>query len=273
MTTSTTNEIINPFGLYKLKGQYSRNSLPNFKSDPILDDQTQGWWLPFYDENGDIYLVDTYHISGSPLSSVEIPEDIEDTHPELNIEARSDYSNTNNFINRLLYTNLMKSSCDYLIRRANFDYYYSGSIKIDKDNIDYFEEVCDLREFELADDDYDNYNEEDYVSYVQLWFEHYYNSWGRSGVTIMRIDAKPNKEYIDLNIARDILSNIKSDYTGIYSDEYFKELVNKLKSIINTGTEKSVNNARYALAKLEKAYELQKEFKEFVDNLDITYEY
>ena len=108
---------------------------------------------------------------------------------------------------------------------------------------------------------------------MQLWFEHYYNSWGRSGLTIMKINAKPNKEYIDLNIIRDVLSNIKSDYTGIYSDKWFEELVNKLKNIIDTGTEKSVNNAKYALAKLEKAYELQKEFKEFVDNLDITYEY
>lgn len=52
--------MINSFGLYK--SNVPRWKITGLKSDKRLDDQTQDWWLPFFDENGNIHMVDTYHI-------------------------------------------------------------------------------------------------------------------------------------------------------------------------------------------------------------------
>lgn len=104
--------MINEFGLYKNKTP--RWKIPGIKSDRQLDDQTQGWWLPFYDENRDLYLVDTYHISAGYFPW-----------------------KTDEFIQAFVKNNKEKKPCKGIIQKANYDYYYSGSIKV-TDSIEHY---------------------------------------------------------------------------------------------------------------------------------------
>lgn len=159
--------MINEFGLYR--NTKPRWKIPGIKSDRQLDNQTQGWWLPFYDENGDLYLVDTYHISTGYFPW-----------------------KTDEFLQAFVENNKDKRPCKGIIKKANYDYYYSGSVKV-TDSIElFFEEVCDLRDMCKCQGNPDEYLEKDIVRNVQFWFEHGYPN----GVTLRRKDAKLNMDKI-----------------------------------------------------------------------------
>ena len=157
--------MINEFGLYK--NTVRRWKIPGIHSNRDLDDQTQGWWLPFFDENGDLYLVDTYHISTGYFPH-----------------------KTDDFIQAFVKNNEEKKPCTGIIKRANYDYYYSGAVKVSKALEEYFEEVCDLRDMCRCQGNPDEYLEKDVVRNVQFWFEHAYPN----GVTLRRKDAQLNMD-------------------------------------------------------------------------------
>ena len=107
--------MINEFGLYRnVKPRYL---IPDLKSDRTLDEQTQGWWLPYYDKEGNIHLVDTYHISG----------------------IYKGYGN--DFLNNFIEDKNNKKDDSFLIGKSNFDYCYGGSVKITPTTEQYFELV------------------------------------------------------------------------------------------------------------------------------------
>lgn len=137
--------MINSFGLYK--SNVPRWKIPGLKSDRRLDDQTQGWWLPFYDQNGDIHMIDTYHIE---LRSTKEGQTI---------------------LDRIVKEATEKTDNSWLISSANSQYFYGGSVKITEETEKYFEEVCDLRDFEIARVDANDYSKKDFVDGVQLYFE------------------------------------------------------------------------------------------------------
>ena len=151
--------MINSFGLYK--SNVPRWKIPGLKSDRF-DDQTQDWWLPFYDENGNIHMVDTYHIE---LRSTKEGQTI---------------------LDRIVKDASEKTNNSWLIFRANSQYFYGGSVKITEETEKYFEEVCDLREFEISRVNANDYSREDFVDGVQLYFEHAYPN----GVLLLRKNAK-----------------------------------------------------------------------------------
>lgn len=151
--------MINEFGLYKATVPHWK--IPGLKSDRF-DDQTQDWWLPFYDENGNIHMVDTYHIE---LRSTKEGQTI------LDGIVKDASEKTNN---------------SWLIFRANSQYFYGGSVKITEETEKYFEEVCDLREFEISRVNANDYSREDFIDGVQLYFEHAYPN----GVLLLRKNAK-----------------------------------------------------------------------------------
>lgn len=157
--------MINEFGLYK--NTVPRWKIPGIISDRRLDDQTQGWWLPFFDENKDLYLVDTYHISTGYFPH-----------------------KTDDFIQAFVKNNEEQKSCKWIIQKANYDYYYSGSVKVSDALESYFEEVCDLRDMCKCQGNPNEYLEKDIVRNVQFWFEHGYPD----GITLRRKDAKLNME-------------------------------------------------------------------------------
>lgn len=183
--------MINKFGLYE--NIVHRCKILGLKSGD-LDTQTQGWWLPFF-KDGEIYLVDTYHIDYSTKKSLE--EFVKDN------EDNKDNS--------------------WLIGRSDWDYYYGGSVKITPMTEGCFREVCDLRYFEITKDDPDDYEEEDIVRHVQLWFEHGYPR----GVTLKRKDASKSINKQALNKMYKTTENV---CTSFIWDSDIKELDDYLKN-------------------------------------------
>lgn len=151
--------MINEYGLYKATVPHWK--IPGLKSDRF-DDQTQYWWLPFYDKNGNIHMVDTYHIE---LRSTKEGQTI---------------------LDKILEEASEKTDNSWLIFRANSQYFYGGSVKITEETEKYFEEVCDLREFEISRAGANDYSRKDFVNDVQLYFEHAYPN----GVLLLRKNAK-----------------------------------------------------------------------------------
>ena len=179
--------MINEYGLYRTT--VPRWKIPGLKSDRQLDEQTQGWWLPFYDKEGNIYMVDTYHIESPSLKATQ-----------------------RNVRDKILEEAEKKKDNSWLISRANTQYYYGGSVKVTEETEKYFVEVCDLRNFEIAKwDDITDYNEEDYVLNVQLYWEHNYPN----GICLLRKGAKKDiikeAENFISKIERDIVNAIGFD--------------------------------------------------------------
>ena len=161
--------MINKYGLY-------RNIIPRKEmgqNSTNYDDQTTGYWLPFF-KNEELFLVDTYHIqSGNVLNGK---------------------GSTTEFIKNFIKRNEKNEDSSWIINRANFDYYYFGSIKIDEYTEKFFEEICDLRQVELCRNVCD-YDEENVFIGIQLWNEHGYPG----GVDFKLKNAVLNKDKKILN--------------------------------------------------------------------------
>lgn len=172
MTTTTKTYTMpagfNPYGLYR--NVVGRSSIPQLKSDSVLDDQTQGQWLCFRDKDGVCYLIDTYHIE-SPSITKRFGDACD--------------NRTDAYIMQRIAAIDEGKDESYAIASADFDYYYGGSVKVTESSLGYFELVCDLRDMRLCDNP-DDYRREDVISNVMLWFEHGYLT---HGVTLVRRNA------------------------------------------------------------------------------------
>lgn len=225
---------INLYGLYKTT--VPRYKIPGLNSDVRLDDQTSGWWLPFLDDNGDIHMVDTYHLN--PFSG---------KHRDA--------------LKNLIDLKNQSSENTYLINRSNFDFYYGGSVKITDITMPLFTEVCDLRDMEIVNDTSD-YNDEDKVENVQLYKEHGYPS----GVTLLKKGAKVN---LDLR-CRNLINNITQErYGRNFLGGYYLFLLNDLKEKVSEDLkyeiEKTNNYFKKEMILDEMHHELKKELKKTKD--------
>ncbi len=162
---------VNRYGLYRTTVR--RWEIPGLKSDDRLDDQTSGWWLPFFGKGG-IYMVDTYHIDSFTLSGKSLEGIVK-------IAAAGEDNS-------------------WLIAKADGDYYYGGTVKVACLNADgsytvswkmqYFQERCSLDEFEITTKNPEYYDDSDIVTHVQLYFEH---AWPH-GVTLLRKGAEESPD-------------------------------------------------------------------------------
>lgn len=219
--------MINEFGLYK--NVVPRWKLPGFKSNRNLDDQTQGWWLPFFDNDGNIHLVDTYHIS--------------------NYSA--------NFLDDFIKNNKSRKDNSWLIGRSNFDYYYGGSFKVTDSTEEYFELVCDLRDFKIAKVDPNDYDDNDIVTGVQLYFEHGYPN----GVTLLRIGANKDPDKEAINIINKSLDSVHGSYLLDYSINNIKEFLANNRALKDS----TVRKLELTIEYLEESYKYENLRKESFD--------
>ena len=182
----------NPYGLYR--NNKKRTRIPRLKSSE-LDDQTYGFWLPFYDKKENIYLVDTYHIHG------------------LDIKKYNE-----SIIDRLVRWANEKKNNTSLIMASDFDYYYGGSVKVTDDTLKYFDLVCDLRDFEETKCPKD-YDQKDIIPHVKFYYEHNYEL---DGVNLVRKNAEKSTEIMCDNLITQIMYYQYKFH--VPSDYYFNEL-------------------------------------------------
>ena len=161
---------INRYGLYRTT--VGRWEIPGLKSDDRLDDQTSGWWLPFFGKGG-IYMVDTYHIDPFTLPCQSLKD--------------------------IIKMAAVGEDNSWLIAKADGNYYYGGTVKVADLNADgytvswkmqYFQERCSLDEFEITQKNPDYYDDSDVVEHAQLYFEH---AWPH-GVTLLRKGAEESPD-------------------------------------------------------------------------------
>lgn len=157
--------MINEFGLYRNK--VKRYRIPGLKSDRY-DDQTNGWWLPFYDADGNIHLVDTYHILSDYADTLRFPE------------RRSD------ILSDFIESNTLKKDNTSIISQSNNEFYYGGSVLITDVTEKCFELVCDLRDYEIRNFDVRDYSPDDMILNVELYNEHAFPS----GVSLLKKGAE-----------------------------------------------------------------------------------
>jgi hypothetical protein len=201
MTTPTKTYMMpagfNPYGLYR--NVVGRSSIPQLKSDSVLDDQTQGQWLCFRDKDGVCYLIDTYHIE-SPSITKRFGDACD--------------NRTDAYIMQRIAAIDEGKDESYAIASADFDYYYGGSVKVTESSLRYFELVCDLRDMRFCDNP-DDYRREDVISNVMLWFEHGYLT---HGVTLVRRDAAIDNNYMVLAACDNALNDCRIMIGWVHSD-------------------------------------------------------
>lgn len=234
----------NPYGLYR--NNKKRTRIPRLKSGE-LDDQTYGFWLPFYDKKGDIYLVDTYHIHG------------------LDIKKYNE-----SIIDRLIRWATEKKDNTNLIMTSDFDYYYGGSVKVTDDTLKYFDLVCDLRDFEETKYPRD-YDQKDIIPHVKFYQNHNYEI---NGVNLVRKNAEKSVEIMCDNLITQIMYyhykfNVPSDYYFNELREYAESgkiseaMKEKVHLILNTSKEMKKMQEQYL-----KIWKTVKDAINILDNTD-----
>lgn len=118
-----------------------------------------------------------------------------------------------------------KTDNSWLIFRANSQYYYGGSIKITEDTEKYFEEVCDLRDFEISKADANDYSKKDFVDGVQLYFEHAYPN----GVLLLRKNARKDFNREVQNFIRIKERNCSDSFVGQRDVKDVDEFIKRIK--------------------------------------------
>ena len=201
MTTTTKTYTMpagfNPYGLYR--NVVGRSSIPQLKSDSVLDDQTQEQWLCFRNKDGVCYLVDTYHITTPSIAK--------------RFGDACDNRTDAYIMQRIAAIDEGKDE-SYAIAHADFDYYYGGSVKVTESSLRYFELVCDLRDVRFCDNPKE-YRREDVISNVMLWFEHGYLT---HGVTLVRRDAAIDHNYKVLAACDNALNDCRIMIGWVHSD-------------------------------------------------------
>lgn len=112
-----------------------------------------------------------------------------------------------------------------MIFRANSQYYYGGSVKITEETEKYFEEVCDLRDFEISKADANDYSKKDFVDGVQLYFEHAYPR----GVLLLRKNTKKDFNREVQNFIRIKERNCSDSFVGQSDIKDVDEFIERIK--------------------------------------------
>lgn len=222
-------EKINLYGLYKTT--VPRYRIPGLKSDVGLDRQTSGWWLPFLDKNGDVHMVDTYHLDS----------------------FRGEHKDV---LKNLIDLKNQSSENTYLINRSNYDFYYGGSVKITNVTMPLFIEVCDLRDMEIVKEARD-YDDKDKVVHVQLYREHGYPH----GVTLLRKGAKINPDIRCRNLIDTIMEDCRNRWFWTYNLSQLNELKETVSEDLKSEIEEINRYFKKERVLDDMHQELTKEFK------------
>jgi hypothetical protein len=221
------------FGSIYTENEKLRYYLPRYYE--VLNDQKQHYWFPIrVVKNGedDIYMLDTYQF--------DMPYDCRE-----------------NYAKMIDYLKSLGEPKDYTwVKNKAFDYYYSAVIKLTPQNIEAFELVANLEEYEIANEDVARYyNQKDVIHRVKFWNYHR----GGRGVIIKRKNAEMCYDLKIDNLYCDVLKDIQKP--NLY-DYTVRQLLDCEQEAIN-------NNATYDKTKIEYIKKIQKYIHEIRNNYEI----
>lgn len=166
----TPKEIIDKVvfgGLYNVKGG-------TWNSNGGLNDQAYYLAVPVMDEDGNLWMQDTYQL-GIPHRNAKESESITDAAIRTICGFGEGYNG-------------------WCVKRARFNYYYKNQMKImTEDDLSHFELICDLHDYRwlCGSEDYRDYKPEDIVHRAILYNEHGFKwSSGTCGAILVRKDAE-----------------------------------------------------------------------------------
>lgn len=212
------------------------------------NDQNSGFCVPVADRYGDLWMQNTYQI--------ESPYQGRDKNTDVQIQRMAEYGDGKH---------------DRCLQRARANFYHPNQQKIaDEEQLDKYELVADLKEYRALKpyEDAREYNDEDILHGVKLFFEHGYSwNYGWVGVTLIRKDAAKNNACILRKEVYDLFSEMRQPYSSQYNFNKVTEALEKVED--NEENAELINRAKYAielhhtLIKMEKDYdEANKALKE-----------
>lgn len=210
------------FGGIYTENQKLRIYLPRYYE--YLNDQKNHYWFPIRvvkDGEDDIYMLDTYQF-------------------EMPYECRNNYAKMVEYLK-----SLGEPKDNTWEKNKAYDYYYSAVIQLTKQNIEAFDLVANLEEYEIVDSEQARYYDEKYViKGVMMWN---YHGSGR-GVHIKRKDAKLQYDLMIDNLYFDVINSIKKpDISTWYVDK-----------LLECEKEAIKNGAIYDKKKVEYVLKIQK---------------
>lgn len=195
-------------GLYKVKSG-------TWNSNGGLNDQCYYLAVPIMDDNGDVWMQDTYQLSFPSMKNGQ-------TQTEAAIERLFEFG---------------EGYKGWAVKNARYNYYYKNQMKItNSSQLENFELIADLHDYRpfKCGEDYRDYNDGDVLHGVKLYFEHGYSwNYGAVGVKLVRKDAKKNPVRVLEKAMQDVGANLH--YPRGASSYYIKAMNEAEKICINEG--------------------------------------
>lgn len=249
-TPQEVKDAIVPGGLYKVK----LGVWPMGHNGLWTNDQAYNLAVPVHDENGDIWMQDTYQIKY--------------------YECKKGLSRTDSAI--LYMINLCSEDYKgWVVRQAKGDFYFKNQKKLtslsDLDGFILLGDLHDYRGLKSGEDERD-YEKKDLLHHVKLYKEHGFSwTYGDIGVTLVRKNAVPNS-------ALALKAKIRDVYNSFYYPDgasylylsYIDEYEEKCKS--NGTLTDELKNELFVVRSLnEKLNEMRKEFNKYRTELESKY--
>lgn len=166
----TPKEIIDKVvfgGLYKVNGG-------TWNSNGGLNDQCYCLAVPVMDEDGNLWMQDTYQLE-MPSRKTKESESIADAAIRTICGFGEGYSG-------------------WCLKNARWNFYYKNQMKImTEDDLSHFELICDMHDYRVLEpwEDYRDYKPDDIVHRAILFREHGFKwDYGTCGATLVRKDAE-----------------------------------------------------------------------------------
>lgn len=244
---ATPKEVIDKVvfgGLYDVKGG-------TWDRDGGLNDQCYCLAVPVMDEDGNLWMQDTYQLERPSRKNNE-------TITDAAIREICSFGEGYN---------------GWCVRRARSNYYYKNQMEImTEDDLSHFELICDMHDYRYLEpwEDYRDYKPEDIVHRAILYNEHGFNwDYGTCGVILVRKNAEKDP----VRMLKRATQNVYSDFKWPNGSWRIKDLDEEEKRCIDDGSlteelAKMVEAARILDGKLK---EMREEFEKLYNSIDRKY--
>lgn len=206
-----------------------------------LNDQCYYLAVPVIDDDGNLWMQDTYQLE---RPSMKDEENISDAAIRTICEFGEGYNG-------------------YCVKRARWDYYYKNQRQIiDEDDLNRFHLICDLHDYRALEpwEDYREYKAEDIVHRAILFNEHNFNwDYGTMGATLVRKNASKDSVRMFEKTIQDAYANFQ--YPRGWRK--IKEVDEAVKQCIEDGTLTDELSVKASAAKIlnGKLEEMRTEFE------------